>query len=639
MLASSRRSWGNARALIVVAVVVMMSGLSLFTGGLWATRALSGVTPRSLHPTVTSAPAGSGSPRARHHHGSAGPNPIQHIVILIKENRSFDTMFGRLPGAEGATTGILSTGSTVPLIPAQDRLLLDIGHAGQAAFTAVNHGQMNGFDQLPGAIQNGHDESLSQYRAQDIPSYWTYATDFTLDDHFFSTVLGPSFPNHLVTVAATGANTIDNPIDNSHRAWGCDSGPYSRVNVMNPRTGKVTSVPPCFNMPTLPDALQKDHISWRYYSPPQYHSGYIWNALDAVHHDRYSPLWKTNVVNNTTFIRDARSGALPQVSWLVPDEVHSDHPPNSICVGENWTVNAVNAVMAGPDWSSTVIVLTWDDFGGFYDHVPPPQRSLISLGPRVPTILISPYARHHYIDHNVYDFASILRFVEDEFHVAPLNHADASANILGSSLDYSQTPSGPQLLRQRRCPQSDYNPTRTIHGYVNHESTVGNLVMVGVTLLTSGTHVTIEAQHNTQVSMKTGALVPIADLGDGDYVTVAAQPTPDRALYYIAELISDPKLIPVKSSTARVLRATQGKVVMRIPPFGVFAIRIVRGIPDLVSGGNLLAGAHIRSGDRLFVNGVVSTHLRAFRSLTAIRNLPRSSGGGSHCVPHFPCPM
>jgi phospholipase C len=142
-----------------------------------------------------------------------------------------------------------------------DKLTLDIDHRGEAARAAVNHGLMNNFDTLAGAIQNGRDESLTEYLPQDIPGYYSYARQFTLDDRFFSTVMGPSFPNHLVTVAATSVNTIDNPINNSNHAWGCDSGPFSRVTAINPHTKKPHQVRPCFNIPTLPDSLNKHHVS------------------------------------------------------------------------------------------------------------------------------------------------------------------------------------------------------------------------------------------------------------------------------------------------------------------------------------------------------------------------------------------
>ncbi len=569
--------------------------------------------------------------------GSARSSPIKHIVILIKENRSFDNLFGRFPGADGATTAMLSTGIRVPLKRATDQLPLDIGHSGRASFTAVNNGAMNGFDKLPGALQNGRDQALTEYRRQDIPSYWAYASHFTLMDHFFSTVLGPSFPNHLVTVAAASANTIDNPVNNSHRAWGCDSGPFSRVRVMSPSTGRVSNVPPCFNMPTLPDTLQKYHIGWRYYAPPQYHSGYIWNALDAIRHDRYSPLWKSNVASDQRFFQDARTGTLPQVSWVVPSEMNSDHPPHSMCVGENWTVKAINAIMASSDWSSTVIILTWDDFGGFYDHVPPPKRNLTGLGPRVPTIIISPYARAHYIDHSVYDFVSILRFIEDRYDLPPLNKADANAVDLGKTLDLSQKPLAPLPLRTQRCPKSDYATTTNLQGHVVGVSQVGNLTSLGLQSINTKSPFSIQGRRSTLVNTRDGVKVPIVDVGPGDWVTVAAEPSPDTALSYVARLIYDYQLRIAHSRSAKVLAVARNTATLSVPPLGIFNLGLGRHPSNLVGGTALVRSLRLAPGQTLFLKGVADTQQRSIRSLAAIRILSSPAGHGSQCRPDQPC--
>src|SRR5437588_2908119 len=245
------------------------------------------------------------------------PDPIQHIVIIDKENRSFDNYFGTFPGADGATSGRLSDGRLVPLMHQPDHTLLDVAHQGDAAQVAVDNGRMDGFDLLPGAIQDGQDIALSQLRQSDIPNYWTYARTFTLDDHFFSTVNGPSFPNHLVSVAASSNNTVDNPVLNSNHAWGCDSGPYTKVDSVDPATGVHHWIKPCFDMTTLPDLLQQAHISWTYYAPGQFQSGYIWSSLDAIKHIRNSSLWQTNVQDPSRFAADIKAGTLPAVSWLV----------------------------------------------------------------------------------------------------------------------------------------------------------------------------------------------------------------------------------------------------------------------------------------------------------------------------------
>jgi phospholipase C len=170
-----------------------------------------------------------------------------------------------------------------------------------------------------------------------------------------------------------------------------------------------------------------------------------------VRHVRFSDMWN-NVVGAEEFIPDLKAGNLPSVSWVTPPFALSDHPPQSVCRGENWTVNLINAIMQSPDWSSTAIVLTWDDFGGFYDHVPPPHVDMYGLGPRVPTIIISPYARPGYVDHTTYEFASVLRFIETIFDVPPLTSRDANSSDMLGAFDFSQKPIDPLVLPQRNCP-------------------------------------------------------------------------------------------------------------------------------------------------------------------------------------------
>ncbi|MGH2443805.1 MAG: alkaline phosphatase family protein, partial [Chloroflexota bacterium] len=269
----------------VTATPTGAAGLS--TPMITATVPGTATTPAAT-PATTGTPTATGTP--------VTPDPIQHIVILMKENRSFDNYFGTFGGADGATMGRLSNGRLVPLGHTPDHTLLDISHQGSAATVAEQNGKMNGFDLLPGAIQNGRDIAMSQLQEPDIPNYWEYARTFTLDDHFFSTINGPSFPNHLALVAASSNNIIDNPVLNTYHSWGCDAGKYTKVDSVDPITGVHTFIKPCFDMTTIPDLLDRAHVSWKYYAPGQYQSGYIWSSLDSIRHIRYSSIWKTNVV-------------------------------------------------------------------------------------------------------------------------------------------------------------------------------------------------------------------------------------------------------------------------------------------------------------------------------------------------------
>jgi phospholipase C len=374
---------------------------------------------------------------------------IDHIVFVVKENRTFDNYFGTFPGAEGATSGQISTGKVMPLGRTPDRLPRDIGHSFDDATTAIDGGKMDRFDLIPGGNDNNDYLSYTQFLEADLPNYWRYARAFTLGDHMFSSLTGPSFPNHLYTVGAQSGGAINNP--SSAKIWGCDADDTATVQVMDSQ-GKVTRTFPCFDFQTVADALEAKNIAWRYYAPVKGQDGYIWSALDAIRHIRLGSLWSTRVVPYGQFVSDAQSGKLPAVSWLIADAVESEHPPASGCVGENWTVQQINAIMQGPSWGSTAIFITWDDFGGFYDHVPPPTVDRFGLGPRVPLLIISPYAREGVVSHTVYEFSSVLQLIEMRFSLAALTNRDAQANSLLDAFDFTQAPAPPLILPARSCP-------------------------------------------------------------------------------------------------------------------------------------------------------------------------------------------
>jgi phospholipase C len=374
---------------------------------------------------------------------------IQHIVFIIKENRSFDQMFGAFPGADGTSEGTISTGQVIPLGPAPDRVPRDLGHTFKDASNAIDNGKMDGFDLISNGGQcnlNGDYLCMTEHVGSDIPNYYAYASSFTLADRMFSSLRGPSFPNHLYTIAAQSGGAADNP-QNSDDTGGCDSPPGTTVSVID-SNGKLTNQFPCFDFQTLADLLQEADISWRYYAK----GGSVWNAYDAINHIRNSPLWSMNFAPDTQFAGDALSDSLPAVSWVVASSDESEHPAASACFSENWTVDQINAIMAGPNWGSTAVFLTWDDFGGFYDHVPPPVSDQYGLGPRVPLVIISPYADGSHISHTTYEFASFLKFVEERYGLPPLTDRDANANDMLDSFNFTQTPLGPLILQTRHCP-------------------------------------------------------------------------------------------------------------------------------------------------------------------------------------------
>jgi phospholipase C len=386
--------------------------------------------------------------------------PIQHIVFMVKENRTYDTMFGTFPGANGATTYTDQHGNVHPLNHEPDYLKQDPGHTWKYANMAYDHGKMDKFSLNYAAHQNGVDISDAQFYQSDIPNYWQYAQTFALNDNFFSTIMGPSFPNHLFTIAGEDDN-VDGVVhkgnkDGHGQGWGCDAPPGTTVQTRD-QYNHVSYVYPCWDFQTLADLLDQAGLTWKYYAPPQGNPGYVWSTYDAINHIRNGPDWADNVVNYTQFAQDAASGNLPTVSWLVQPGNVSDHPPYSVCAGENWTVSNINAVMNNPTlWASTAIFLTWDDWGGFYDHVAPPrgENSVIMYGFRVPTIVISPYAQPGYVDDTFFTFSSLLKFVEDDFSLPSLTTLDGDSNDMFSSFNFTQQPLPPLPLQTRTCPKA-----------------------------------------------------------------------------------------------------------------------------------------------------------------------------------------
>ena len=389
-----------------------------------------------------------------------GINQIQHVVFIIKENRSYDSYFGTFPGSDGATIGTMSTGQVIPLGHAPDQLPRDLPHGWFDMVTSMDGGKMDGFDLAPnvalkqGWFANAGDLlAYTQLTESDIPNYFAYARNFVLGDHMFSSLHGASFSNHLYTVAAQSAETFTLPAapgNTSLSSWGCDTLATANVKTID-AGGNVSRKFPCVNVPTLADSLQNAGVSWKYYAPPQNTPGYIWSTLDAIDHIRNSSLWSTNVVPESQFVSDALNGNLPAVSWLVTG-LFSEHPVQGSCSGENWTVQQINAIMQGPQWNSTAIFLTWDDSGGFYDHLPPTNLDIYGLGPRVPLLIISPFARAGYISHTQYEFSSVLKFIETVFNLPTLSDRDAQANDMTDSFDFTQQPLPPLVLSTRICP-------------------------------------------------------------------------------------------------------------------------------------------------------------------------------------------
>ncbi len=375
-------------------------------------------------------------------------SPLQHVVIMIQENRSFDNFFATYPGADGTTTGKTHTGQIVDLQEA-GLIAQDMDHRWQAFVKEYRHGGMDGFDLIHmGALGGGPKANLYPYqyvRPSDIKPYWTMAQRYVLADHMFETQSSGSFVGHQDLIAGgTAINRYRSLVNYPTKTpWGCDAPHDTKTSLLTHqrRLLKGAGPFPCLDYPTLRDSLDAGGISWKYYAPPFTTIGDIWTAFDAIRAVRYGPEWNTNISSpETNVFKDISKGNLPAVSWVIPDFQNSDHPGHGVTGGPSWVAQVVNAIGQSPMWKSSAIIVVWDDWGGFYDHVSPPQLDFQGLGFRVPMLVISPYAKKGYVSHTQYEFGSILKFVEDNWQLPRIGSTDERATSIVNVFDFSQPP-------------------------------------------------------------------------------------------------------------------------------------------------------------------------------------------------------
>ncbi|MGH2813110.1 MAG: phospholipase C [Actinomycetota bacterium] len=394
-------------------------------------------------------------------------HPIKHIVFIVKENRTFDNYFARYPGAEGTRTGKTSDGRTVELTVAPDVQKPDLGHSFLDGLTVINGGKMNGFDK----ILNG--ESLAGYSSftrKGMPNYWAYADEFVLNDHHFSSMYGPTFPEHLYTVGGQAADVVGNKLQTNTAGGYCDDAGetvYRFIKMTKKEQREVMraeervdlgrvgdfweEVRACFDFEVIQDQLDERGISWHYYAD----EGSWMNALLAIKHMRFSKHWGRDITPEEQFMEDIQSKNLDEVTWVVPGPGVNEHPGGpSVCMGENWTVEHINAIMRSKYWKNTLIFITWDDFGGFYDHVPPPHDDHMGLGPRAPFLAISPWVKQGFIDKTVTEPSSVLALIEEIYDLDCLTHRDCNASNLLQMFDFEQTNAPKErklILEERSC--------------------------------------------------------------------------------------------------------------------------------------------------------------------------------------------
>jgi phospholipase C len=414
----------------------------------------------------------------------------------MQENRSFDSYFGTFPGADGipASACVPDALTHTCVRPYVDHADVNGGgpHAAANAKADINGGSMNGFIAQaitarkgcaaltnPACSNSAVPDVMGYHTQSDIPNYWSYAQDFVLQDHMFEPNASWSLPEHLFQVSEWSAYCTqhDNPgsCKNSLDGPGAPPDRPSR----NAPADYTSPTGPIYAWTDLTWLLHKDAVSWGYYvvtgtepdcqddaalsCGPVHQSSStpgIFNPLpyfDTVRADHQLG----NIQSVGNFYYAASSGTLPAVSWVEPSGAVSEHPPSRVSYGQSYVTSLINAVMQGPDWKSTAIFLAWDDWGGFYDHLNPPTVDQNGYGLRVPAMVISPYARQGYIDHQVLSFDAYDKFIEDDFlhgqrldprtdgRPDPRPDVRENAPILGNLLadfDFTQTPRPPVFL-------------------------------------------------------------------------------------------------------------------------------------------------------------------------------------------------
>ena len=402
-------------------------------------------TPTAM-PTPTPIYSGPPTPVPTATPTPSNANKISHVVIIFQENRSTDNLFHGLPNADTANSGMNSQGQVMPLGPVDLAAPYDIDHSHTSFSKEYNGGNMNGFDLPRFTCYIPSCSILTAYGyvpQSQVQPYFDMAERYTFADRMFQSNAGASWSAHQYITSGTSANaagsnllTAENPGYAFNNLGNCDGSNYSRIQMTDP-VGNHSWSPPCFEHQTMFDTLDAKGVSYRYYGP--WKDG-LWNAPDAIYHIRYGPDWANVVTPSSAVLTDIAANALPAVSWVIPLPLSSDHSGATDGSGPSWVSSIVNAVGSSQYWKNTAIFVVWDDWGGWYDHVPPVQYNQAELGFRVPMIVISPYAKPHYVSHVQHEFGSILHFTEETFGLPSLGYTDARADDLADCFNFTQTP-------------------------------------------------------------------------------------------------------------------------------------------------------------------------------------------------------
>jgi phospholipase C len=376
---------------------------------------------------------------------------IQHVVIIIQENRSFDNLFQGFPGADTKPYGYDSNGNKVTLNPIGLETTWDIDHSSNSFFEACNGKgkypgtkcRMNGFNkEYVGCGSCPYPEPQYAYVPHtETAPYFAMGQQYVVADRMFASNFdASSFISHQYIISGEAGKSAVNYPDST---WGCDGGPSDTIGTVNKQRqvgGPNQQV--CWDDQTLGDEADAAGVSWGFYTETTGGDGGFWNAYQAIRHIRYGNDWKNNMrIPQQQFFTDVQNGNLPAISWVIPTWENSDHAGSGSNTGPSWVTSLVNAVGQSQYWNSTAIFVFWDDYGGWYDHVPPKKVDYDGLGMRLPMLIISPYAKQGFVSHVPYEHGSILKFTEDQFGLGRLTASDTRANSPAADcFDFSKPP-------------------------------------------------------------------------------------------------------------------------------------------------------------------------------------------------------
>ena len=402
---------------------------------------------------------------------SIANTPIQHFIVIMQENHTFDNYFGTYPGADG-----IPTGTCMPVDPFDatntecvesyhigDRPIDDLDHSLSTFELQYNAGKLDGFVYALNQRNQNGSLAMGYYDGSDLPYYWNLADEYVLFDRFFSSDHGGSFANHMYWVSAMpGASR--------------------------------TSETGYNDIPTIFDRLEEQGISWKFYVQnydPQINyrtlsqvsgnraSQVIWVPLLNIDRFLDDPKLSSHIVDLSEYYKDLENGTLPAVAYIAPSGA-SEHPPGSLRSGQKFVKSLIQALMRSDSWNKSAFLLLYDDWGGWYDHVAPPQVDENGYGMRVPGILVSAYARRGYIDSTELDFTSVPKFIEENWNLEPLTERDANANNLITAFDFSQPPRQPFFIPFERVATVQTAEPRRIVIYAAYG---GALLLAGLTIV------------------------------------------------------------------------------------------------------------------------------------------------------------